>query len=25
VAGENPETDTATLIRASLKLLAPKG
>lgn len=25
VAGENPEADTATLIRASLKLLAPKG
>jgi holliday junction DNA helicase RuvA len=24
VAGENPEADTATLIRASLKLLAPK-
>lgn len=25
VAGETPEADTATLIRASLKLLAPKG
>jgi len=25
VAGENPEADTATLIRASLKLMAPKG
>ena len=25
VAGEAPEADTATLIRASLKLLAPKG
>lgn len=25
VAGENPEADTAALIRASLKLLAPKG
>lgn len=25
IAGENPEADTATLIRASLKLLAPKG
>lgn len=24
IAGENPEADTATLIRASLKLLAPK-
>ena len=24
VAGETPEADTATLIRASLKLLAPK-
>jgi len=25
VSGENPEADTATLIRASLKLLAPRG
>jgi Holliday junction DNA helicase RuvA len=25
VAGENPDADTATLIRASLRLLAPKG
>jgi hypothetical protein len=24
IAGEAPEADTATLIRASLKLLAPK-
>lgn len=25
IAGDNPDADTATLIRASLKLLAPKG